>query len=810
MAGHILLAEDDKTLSALMQDFFRAAGVTVTPAYDGEQALVLAQAQPFDLLVLDVMMPHLNGLEVCEAVRQESDVPVIFVTALGQEGDTLAGFRAGADDYITKPFSFPVLVAKAQALMRRARGLRLGASELGYANILMDTASGVVTVDGNPVNLRPKEAKILELLLREQGRTVSRDLLIERVWGTDFDGDERMIDRHIASLRKALGTASQHIRAVYGKGYRLGGIDMTKRIHKIGIAARLTAVVAVILAVFLVPWVWRVAELAQDEAREEAKASMEANTGWLMRDLEVLKGDAARYPAAGTEEYDLLRANLCRDGVDTPYYNVNTPYIIRYYDENHKRVLIRSPLMLYYHPATGCCYGIDLSDFSEQSLREMNEALDHDLAEPIITVYGRQVKTDTQFVFFPNRIQIAYDEWTAQTPVEETNQFRSDEGDYIQGVWPFRTDEVMEGYFDALRYLDTELRAIDGENIPDEEWAEVRASKRYVGTFQGMPYDDEVLLATAALVNREYAYGTCFRLMPPITIALYLIFLFLFYKIVRRMVSDPLVDTAREANRVSILAFDEFKPDLNRGDEIGELNRALSEMAATLHTRWDSERDLEDKRQQFVSAASHDLKTPLALIGGYAEAIAQDISPEENARYLAAIEQETDRMNGLVREMLDYTRLDRTDELKNRKTLNLTALVRDMLTEYAPLFEKRRLTADIADGVRIRGDETLLRRAVGCLLENAAKYSPENGRVSVRLTNSRNHLLTVENDCEPIPEDELPRLFEMFYRGDKARDRAGGHGLGLAILQKILALHGLTCKAENIKGGVRFIVCNKD
>lgn len=589
---------------------------------------------------------------------------------------------------------------------------------------------------------------------------------------------------------------------------------MKKRFRKIGIAARLTAVVAVILAVFLVPWVWQVAKLAQDKAREEANASMEANTGWLMRDLEVLKGDAARYPAAGTEEYDLLRGNLWRDGVDTPYYNVDTPYIIRYYDENHKRVLIKSPLMLYYHPSSGMDYGIDLSDFSEQSLREMNEAYTHELSEPIVTVYGRQVKTDTQVIFFPNRIQIVYEEWTAQTPVEETNQFCSDGGEYIgayiPGKWPFRTDEVMEGYFDALRYLDTELRAIDGENIPDEEWAEIRASKRYVGTLKTMPYDGKVIFVTAALVNRESAYGTCFYLMPPITIALYLIFVFLFYKIVRRMVSDPLVDTAREANRVSILAFDEFKPDLNRGDEIGELNRALSEMAATLHTRWDSERDLEDKRQQFVSAASHDLKTPLALIGGYAEAIAQDISPEENARYLAAIEQETDRMNGLVREMLDYTRLDRTDELKNRKTLNLTALVRDVLTEYAPLFEKRRLTADIADSVRIRGDETLLRRAVGCLLENAAKYSPENGRVSVRLTNSRNHLLTVENDCEPIPEDELPRLFEMFYRGDKVRGRAGGHGLGLAILQKILALHGLTCKAENIKGGVRFIVCNKD
>ena len=582
---------------------------------------------------------------------------------------------------------------------------------------------------------------------------------------------------------------------------------MTKRIHKIGIAARLTAIVAVILAVFLVPWVWRVAELAQDEARQDANAVMSMSTDRLMRDLENLKGDAAHYPAAGTEEYYLLRGNLWRDGVDTPY-------IIRYYDENHKRVLIRSPLMLYYHPATGYCYGIDLSDFSEQSLREMNEILGgHEHAEDrLITVYGQRIKTDTGFIFFPNRLQIGIGDgkWTAQTPVEETNQFRSDEDDYIQGTWPFRTDEVMEGYFDALRYLDTELRAIDGENIPDEEWAEIRASERYVGTFKGMPYDDKVLIVTAALVDRQYAYDACFYGMPLITIALYLIFLFIFYKIVRRMVADPLVDTAKQARLVSILAFDEFKPNLKRGDEIGELNRALSEMASTLHARWDSERDLEDKRQQFVSAASHDLKTPLALIGGYAEAIAQDISPEENARYLAAIEQETDRMNGLVREMLDYTRLDRTDELKNRKTLNLTALVRDMLTEYAPLFEKRRLTTDIADGVRIRGDETLLRRAVGCLLENAAKYSPENGRVSVRLTNSRNHLLTVENDCEPIPETELPRLFEMFYRGDKARDRAGGHGLGLAILQKILALHGLTCKAENIKGGVRFIVCNKD
>lgn len=223
MAGHILLAEDDKALSALMCDFFRAAGIAVTPVYDGAAAIEAAGSIGFDLLVLDVMMPAYSGLTVCEAVRGFSDVPVIFVTALGQEGDTLAGFRAGADDYVTKPFSFPVLVAKAQALMRRAHGLRLRADELGYGNILMDVTTGTVTVDGAPAALRPKEAQILELLLRESGRTVSRDTLIERVWGVEFGGDERMVDRHVASLKKALGTAAQHIRAVYGKGYRLGG-----------------------------------------------------------------------------------------------------------------------------------------------------------------------------------------------------------------------------------------------------------------------------------------------------------------------------------------------------------------------------------------------------------------------------------------------------------------------------------------------------------------------------------------------------------------------------------------------------------
>ena len=228
MEANILLAEDDRALSALILDFFHAAGLEVLPVYDGADALAAVQDRAFDLLILDVMMPHFSGLEVCRRVRETSGVPILFLTALSQEENALAGYRAGADDYLTKPFSFPVLVAKAQAILRRSRGEGLGEHQLAYGSILLDTALGSVTVDGVPVHLRPKEFRILELLLREQGRTVSRDTLIQRVWSVDFEGDERMVDRHVAALRQKLGTAAQHIRAVYGAGYRLGGKEDLK------------------------------------------------------------------------------------------------------------------------------------------------------------------------------------------------------------------------------------------------------------------------------------------------------------------------------------------------------------------------------------------------------------------------------------------------------------------------------------------------------------------------------------------------------------------------------------------------------
>ena len=229
MAGHILLAEDDKALSALMQDFFRAAGVTVTPAYDGEQALVLAQEQPFDLLVLDVMMPHLNGLEVCEAVRQESDVPVIFVTALGQEGDTLAGFRAGADDYITKPFGTSELLARLRTAIRHTRTTS-GNASIAKENrfiargLVIDYDKYRVYIDGRDAGLTQNEFKLVALLGRYAGRVLTYDYLIREIWGPNKAYDNQILRVNMANIRRKIEknpAEPEYIFTEVGVGYRM-------------------------------------------------------------------------------------------------------------------------------------------------------------------------------------------------------------------------------------------------------------------------------------------------------------------------------------------------------------------------------------------------------------------------------------------------------------------------------------------------------------------------------------------------------------------------------------------------------------
>jgi DNA-binding response OmpR family regulator len=222
-----LILEDDPHTVEVVQLYLRKDGHNVLSAADGITGLSLArEAQP-DLIVLDLMLPGMDGWEVCRTLRQESDVPIVMLTARADEEDRLAGLDIGADDYITKPFSPRELAARIRAVLRRTArdGLDSGATRLTYGTISVDLQQRTVYVGETQLHLTPTEVRLLVLLMREPGRTFTRSQIIDRVFGYDFEGFDRTVDSHVYSLRRKLEEAAgdkRYIHTIYGIGYRLG------------------------------------------------------------------------------------------------------------------------------------------------------------------------------------------------------------------------------------------------------------------------------------------------------------------------------------------------------------------------------------------------------------------------------------------------------------------------------------------------------------------------------------------------------------------------------------------------------------
>lgn len=223
MMPAILLAEDDEQIREAITDFFLDKGeglLSLTTAADGAEALSLIRAQHFDLLLLDVMMPNVDGFTLCKQIRATSDVLILFLTARAREEDVLYGYSLGCDDYIIKPFSLAALFAKVQTMLRRAKG-SVCDSTLSCGAIRMDLLTMTVTADGSAAVLAPKEYELLRCLLENKGKVLTREQLLDKVWGIDYFGTDRVVDNHIKKLRHALGSAGRQIRTVITKGYQL-------------------------------------------------------------------------------------------------------------------------------------------------------------------------------------------------------------------------------------------------------------------------------------------------------------------------------------------------------------------------------------------------------------------------------------------------------------------------------------------------------------------------------------------------------------------------------------------------------------
>ena len=215
---NILIVEDEKTMQDIIADYMGKGGHTCFTADDGIDALVTLKDHPMDLMILDVMMPHLDGFSVCKMAREMSNMPIILLTAKGAEEDKLKGYDHGADDYMTKPFSPKVLLAKVNALLRRSSPASAGSISAG--KILLQPNAHKVYLDGQEIILTHKEYALLSFLMANPGQVFSREQLLNRVWGYDFQGTTRTVDTHIKTLRQKLGDEGRHIVTLIRSGYK--------------------------------------------------------------------------------------------------------------------------------------------------------------------------------------------------------------------------------------------------------------------------------------------------------------------------------------------------------------------------------------------------------------------------------------------------------------------------------------------------------------------------------------------------------------------------------------------------------------
>ena len=219
----ILLAEDERSLSRALIALLERNNYSADAVYDGEEALAYLEAGNYDALILDIMMPKLDGRSVCRALRRTQDVPILFLTALSDEEDTLLGYELGADDYITKPFHLSVVYAKTMALIRRSRGSVRAGDRMALDGLALSLSAQKVYLDGRDIPLTPKEYALLHCLMAHRGQVLSREQLLRHGWGYDYQGDDRAVDTHIRRLREKLGPWAGHIRTVIKAGYRLEG-----------------------------------------------------------------------------------------------------------------------------------------------------------------------------------------------------------------------------------------------------------------------------------------------------------------------------------------------------------------------------------------------------------------------------------------------------------------------------------------------------------------------------------------------------------------------------------------------------------
>lgn len=214
-----MLADDEQGLRDITKKYLERNGFDVITAKNGAEAIAAVDKNVFDIIVLDIMMPEIDGRQVCQYIRTKYDVPVIFLTALGKEQDVIQGYEIGADEYVTKPFSMPILMAKINSLVKRYHGLTIKKGLITIGNIQIEPARRIVTVNKKVISIAPKEYELLMYFIDNKNQVLSRTQILDAVWGYDYEGYDRAVDTHVKKLRAILGEENHYIHTIIKGGY---------------------------------------------------------------------------------------------------------------------------------------------------------------------------------------------------------------------------------------------------------------------------------------------------------------------------------------------------------------------------------------------------------------------------------------------------------------------------------------------------------------------------------------------------------------------------------------------------------------
>ena len=685
----ILIVEDDLDIQELLKNFLQEVGYAVTLASDGIEAISLFASTHFDLILLDIMLPKIDGFTVCELIRKQSRVPIIMLTALNGEEEQIRGLDLQVDDYITKPFSMPILVRKIGAVLRRSSMIPEQEHQtITYKNLVLDMDSYTAVVDGVSFDLTQREFEVLRELLLNQGRVLTRQNLLDKLWKYDFYGDERVVDTHIKNLRKKLGI--DFIQTIRGVGYKIDKEIKGSLFAKIFAITFLLTSICCVLTYTVISW------LVPKTYSTTLDASLENTVSSFIAELQTM-----------------------------------------------------SPL-------------------------ESGTLFD-------------------EFLLNNNGVLL---------------QLSDDDGNAIE--------LPSQGAKEFPRFLD------GGIATENTDPAAYRATHSYLFSFAG---SDTVYTLTVA--GSAHEVDLLRNTLANVFIILFFVILIiatLASMIYSRYVTRPVLRLSAVSKNMSELNFN-WKCEEDRTDELGVLAHSLNEMSKKLSAALENlqaaniklqadiehEKELEQAQLDFFSAVSHELKTPITIIKGQTEGMILNVGDyQDRNKYLSRSLEIINTMESMVQEILTVSRMKSSKVGLRKEKMDFSALLKREYALFEDLIVQKEIdwNENISPALQIVADKMLIQKAINNIVSNAILYSPRGSSIYMdAFSKNGSVVFQIENTGVHIPEAEIPKLFDAFYRMEQSRNRkTGGSGLGLYIVKTILEQHNIIYSLKNTDRGVLFSI----